>query len=299
MKIKWKEAAPLPIGRSAHTAVLLHGSVYVGGGFEGIASAKRRDCYRLDVYNITTNQWSASPIITPCCWFGMTVLDDKLIIAGGDKNDIPTNKVHILYHGEWKYYSTMPTARTSLFAVGYHSMLITVGGQVLVNGKWTRLATTELLDTTNGCWYTCNDLPVPYLQLKGEVINKTLYLLGGKGTIPSPQVFTASLDNLSSHQLKWQSFPDTPWCHSAPVVLYNKFLLTVGGRQPSDVISQTSEVWGFNPSSWAWQQVANVPSAVTFPGIVKFSDDAFVMMGGSNNQREYTCDTYIGQWTVL
>ena len=41
--------------------------------------------YRLDVYNLTTNQWSSSPITTPYCWFAMTVmvLDDKLIIAGG------------------------------------------------------------------------------------------------------------------------------------------------------------------------------------------------------------------------
>ena len=261
---------------------------------------QKRDYYRLDIYNLTTNRWDPTPITTPYCSFAMTVLDDKLIIVGGDKGDVPTNKVHFLNHGEWKYYGTMPTARTGLSAVGYQSMLITVGGQAIVNGEWTILATTELLDTTNGCWYTCDDLPIPLSQLKSVIANNVLYLLCGRGNMkPSPQVFTASLDNLSSHQLRWQSLPDTPWCFSAPVVLYNKFLLTVGGRQPSDVISQTSEVWGFNPSSWAWQQVANVPSAVTFPGIVKFSDDAFVMMGGSNNQREYTCDTYIGQWTVL
>ena len=34
--VKWKELAPLPVGHTAHTAVLrLGGSVYVGGGFEG------------------------------------------------------------------------------------------------------------------------------------------------------------------------------------------------------------------------------------------------------------------------
>ena len=79
MKVKWKEVAPLPVGCTAHRAVLLHGSVYVGGGFEGRNVDNDQSCYRLDVYNLTTNQWSTSPITTPYCWFAMTVLDDKLI----------------------------------------------------------------------------------------------------------------------------------------------------------------------------------------------------------------------------
>jgi len=35
MSVKWKEVAPLPVGVTAHTAVLLQGSVYVGEGYEG------------------------------------------------------------------------------------------------------------------------------------------------------------------------------------------------------------------------------------------------------------------------
>ena len=35
--VKWKELAPLPVRHFAHTAVLLSGSVYVGGGFEVIS----------------------------------------------------------------------------------------------------------------------------------------------------------------------------------------------------------------------------------------------------------------------
>ena len=47
----------------------------------------------------------------------------------------------------------MPTARCAATAVGYHSMLIVVGGVIMVEGRWTVLSTTELLDATNGCWY--------------------------------------------------------------------------------------------------------------------------------------------------
>ena len=148
--VKWKELAPLPVGYSFHTAVLLGREVYVGGGFEGTSRNDKQDSYRLDVYNLTTNQWSSSPINTPYCHFAMTVLDDKLVIVGGlTKNVEVVKKVLVLNAGQWKDYSEMPTARCYATAVGYHSMLIVAGGVSNVKGEWIRVSTTELLDTTH------------------------------------------------------------------------------------------------------------------------------------------------------
>ena len=108
--VKWKELAFLPVCRSGHTAVLLGGSVYIGGGFEGRNDDFRQDCNRIDVYNLTTNQWSSSPITTPYCAFGMTVLDNKLVTAGGrTKNYEVVKKVLVLNAGQWEDYSEMPT----------------------------------------------------------------------------------------------------------------------------------------------------------------------------------------------
>ena len=108
----------------------------------------------------------------------MTVLDDKLVTAGGvTKDDEIVKKVLVLNAGQWEDYSEMPTARCSVTAVGYHSMLIVVGGGTKVGDKWVRVSITELLDTTNGCWYTCNNLPSPHQQLKVAIMNNKLYLL--------------------------------------------------------------------------------------------------------------------------
>ena len=178
--VKWEELAPRPVCCRGHTAVLLGGNVYVGGGIEGRTFDNKQGSYRLDVYNLTTNQWSSSPITTPYCHFALTVLDDKLVIAGGvTKNGEVVKKVLVLNAGQWKDYSEMPTARACTTAVGYHSMLIVVGGGIMVESKWTVLSTTELLDTTNGCWYTCNNLPSPCQQMKAAIMNDELYLLGG------------------------------------------------------------------------------------------------------------------------
>ena len=290
--VKWKELAPLPVGHNGHTAVLLGGSVYVGGGFVGRSINDYQDSYRLDVYNLTTNQWSSSPITTPYCWFALTVLDDKLVTAGGlIKNEEVVKKVLVLNAGQWKDYSEMPTARSCATAVGYHSMLIVVGGEIKVEGILTAISTTELLDTTNGCWYTCNNLPSPHQQMKAAIMNDKLYLLGGfdKHGEPSPQVFVASLDTLLTHQFNWQLAPNTPWCCSAPVVLYNKFLLTVGGCQQSN----TSEAYIFNPSTGQWKHLTNIPAARSGPAVVGVADSILVI-GGVTNENKSSNTIWIG-----
>ena len=292
--VKWKELTPLPVRRSAHTAVLLGGVVYVGGGYEGESSDDNQFSYRLDVYNITTNQWSSFPITTPYCFFAMTVLDDKLVIAGGrTKNNEIVEKVLVLNAGQWKDYSEMPTARCYATAIGYHSMLIVAGGGIIVEGKWTSVSTTELLDTTNGCWYTCNNLPSPHHQMKAVIMNDKLYLLGGvdKDFKLSLQVFVASLDSLSTHQLNWQSAPNTPWCASAPVVLYSKFLLTVGGMQQS----RTSEVNVFNSSTGQWKHLTNIPAARSGAAVVGVAD-SMIVIGGKIDDHKYSNTVWIGMF---
>ena len=295
--VNWKELAPLPVGRTAHTAVLLGGNIYVGGGSEGKSNYDFQYCYRLDAYDLTTNQWTPSPITTPYCWFAMTVLDDKLVTAGGrSKNNEVVKKVLVLNAGQWKDYSEMLTARSAATAVGYHPMLIVVGGEINASGH-TVIPTTELLDTTNGCWYTCNNLPSPHRQLKAATVNDKLYLSGGiDADDPSPQVFVASLDTLSTHQLNWQSAPNTPWCYSSPVVLYNKFLLAVGGRKSSDVTSQTCEVCFLNPSTGQWKHITDVPAARSYPAVANISNaNKIIVLGGmTNNDTKFSKTLWTG-----
>ena len=291
--VRWDKLASLPVGRSTHIAVLLGGVVYVGGGVEGSSNDNYQYSYRLDVYNVTTNQWSPSPITTPCYGFAMTVLDDKLVIAGGaTKNNETVKKVLFLDAGEWKDYSEMPTARHSATAVGYHSMLIVVGGRSKVEGELAVVSTAELLDTTNGCWYTCNNLPSPHQQLRAAILNDKLYLLGGadEDVELSLQVFFASLDNLSTHQLNWQLAPNTPWCASTPVVLYNQ-LLAVGGKQINQ-INRTSEVYIFNPSTGHWKHLTNIPAARGYPAVVGVADNILVI-GGIINDHQFSNTVWI------
>ena len=295
--IKWEELTPLPVCRSAHTAVLLGGVIYVGGGFEGRNDDERKNCYRLDVYNLTTNQWSSSPITTPYCAFAMTVLDDKLVTAGGaTKSDETVKKVLVLDAGQWKDYSEMPTARCNPTAVGYHSMLIVIGGTAIVASGLSALATAELFDPKNECWYKCNNLPLPCRQLKSAILNNILYVLGGSNEsgIACSWVYSVSLDTLSTHQLNWQSAPNTPWCYSAPIVLHNN-LLSIGGRALSDRTSQTSEVCALNPSTGQWKRLTNIPMERSVLAVVGMDDKVMVMGGATKMKGEYSNTVWIGR----
>ena len=298
LKVTWEKLSPLPVCRSAHTAVLLGGVIYVGGGFEGRSDEERVITYRLDAYNLITNQWSTSPIITPCSEFAMTVLDEHVIIAGGImKNYEVIGKVYYLHAGKWENYSEMPTARYYATAVGYQSRLIIVGGITSIKGEWITLSTVELLDPLNGHWYKCSNLPSPHAQLTSVVVDGTLYLLGGRGQNgSSSQVFAASLHTLSTQQLNWQSLPDTPWCASSFCVLYNKYLMAVGGRKQSDNTTQTSEIHAFNPTTGLWVHVTDIPTGRSRAAVVGVAENKVICAGGAvrSSDRKFSDVLWIG-----
>ena len=187
----------------------------------------------------------------------------------------------------------MITPRYYVTAAGYQGTLIITGGR---DDQRKVLATTELFDSTTGQWYTTSDLPLPHYLLQSVIIDNTLYLLGGYNQDDmSPAVFTAPLDTLSSHQLKWSSQQDTPWCHSAPVSIQGRHLLTVGGvkKTGSDYVL-TSDINMFNKVSHSWEAIGHIPSARYGPPVVSVADNKIVVVGGADDKHQYTNTVWIG-----
>ena len=305
MKVNWKEVEKLPTCGSGHNAVLLHGLVYVGGGSEE-KSGKKAGSYNVHVYNTQTNQWDDS-ITTPCCDFAMTVLKDELVIAGGaTTKDEVLNDISVLNTaaGQWKPFNKMPNARYSATAVGYQSMLIIAGGVMpaqgnafrkMFSGYYNVQPNTELLDTASGQWHTCSNLPSPHTQLKAVIVNNTLYMLGGADSNlkPSVQVFGASLDDVAStHELNWQCLADIPLCYSTPVVLFDKYLVTVGGTQQSSG-ALSCEVRALNPLTALWKQLACLPAAARLQAVVSL-DNKLIVIGGTAEDKRFSDTVWIG-----
>ena len=289
MNIKWEEGAPAPVGCAGHKAVWLNGLVYVGGGVE--TGGKRS--HAINCYDPVNNSWS-SPINTPYCHFAMTTRNNKLLIAGGeDKGDKRTNQILTMYAGQLNNYTKMITARSYATATGHQGMLIITGG---VGDQGNILSSTELFDSSNGQWYVSNDLPQPHYSLKSVIVDNILYLLGGtnKDSV-SPAVFTAPLDTLSSHQLKWNTLQDTPCCRSAPVIVHGIHLLIVGGRKvrEHDYIFY-SDVYKLNKFNHSWEAIGNIPSARSSSAAASTADNRMIVVGGLNDKGERTNKVWIG-----
>ena len=290
MNIKWEEGAPAPIGRIGHTAVWLNGLVYVGGGID----TERRSSFFINCYDPVNNSWS-SPINTPYSHFAMTALNNKLLIAGGqDKGYKKSNQILTMDAGQLKNYTKMIIARSAATATGHQGMLIITGG---MDDKRKRLSSTELFDSSNGQWYMTNDLPQPHSLLKSVIVDNILYLLGGidEDGDNSPAVFTAPLDTLSRHQLKWNTLQDTPWLTSAPVSVYGTHLLIIGGlKKIGDKYTRTSGVYKLNKVSHSWEAIGHIPSARSSSAAVSTADNRVIVIGGENDKVECTNTVWIG-----
>jgi len=280
------------VGRAGHTAVWLNGLVYVGGGFQtGVLSGS----YTINCYNPVNNLWSSSPINTPYCYFAMTTLNNNLLIAGGeDKYYKRTNQILTMDAGQLSIYTKMTTARASVTAAGYQGMLIITGGK---DDKGKLLSSTELFDTNNKQWYTCSDLPQPYCWLQSVIVDNILYLLRGinKDGV-STAVFTAPLDTLSRHQLKWNTHQDTPWCGSASVIVQGTHLLIVGGdKKIGYKYIRTSDIYKLNKVSHSWETIGHIPSARSAPAAVSTADNRIIVIGGRNDKGDETNTVWLAQ----
>ena len=298
VNIKWEEGAPAPVGRVEQTVVWLNGLIYVGGGYVdgGYLDENRlkKPYFSIESYNPASNSWN-SPIKTPYCKFAMTTLNNKLLIAGGlDEDDNKTKKVLIMDDDQLKSYTKMTKARYSTTAAGHQGMLIITGGMDVEDEI---ISSAELFDSTKGQWYTCSDLPNPCCLLKSVIVDNILYLLGGadEDGYYSPAVFTASLDTLSSHQLKWNTHHDTPWHQSAPVSVNGVQLLIVGGgKGTGDQYTYATDVYKLNKVSHTWEAMGHIPSARKATVAVSTADNRVIVIGGYNDKGDHTNTVWIG-----
>ena len=289
MNIKWEEGAPAPIGCASHTVVWLNGLVYVGSGIE----TGWRPSYIINCYDPVNNSWSP-PINTPHCYFAMTKLNNKLLIAGGEnKNYKRTNQILTMDAGQLKNYTKMITARSHATATGHQGMLIITGGKDDMN---ERLSSTELFSSSSGQWYVSDVLPQPHTWLKSVIVDDILYLLGGTNKDgDSPAVFTAPLETLSRRQLKWNTLQDTPWLASAPVSVYGTHLLIIGGgKNIGDKYTRTSDVYKLNKVSHSWEAIGHVPSERQSSAAVSTADNRVIVIGGMNDKGKQTNTVWIG-----
>jgi len=252
--------------------------------------------YQIDVYDVSNDSWGSS-VITQYCYFAMTSLNKKLIIAGGigHRGDL-TNQIFTLENGHLKEYIKMKRPKFCTAAVGHQGMLLIVGGKVGLEV----LTSTELFDSKTEQWYICENLPQPHYWLQSVVLENTIYLLGGfdEDCCCSLHVFTAHLDDLSSQKLKWNSEKHTPWGRSVPASVFGTHVILFGGVKRSTLKGYlcTTNVYILNNDRHDWELADHTPSTRDGVSVVNIADDKVVVLGGvdHSDKAKYTNTVWIG-----
>ena len=251
LPLKWKKTIKMTSGVLDAKAVVVGGKVYIGGG--GAEGNK----YKILEYTIKGGQWRE--LETPVQSFGMAVVNNQVIIAGGeDIGGSLTNQVWVLdsITNTWtRPFPAMPTARIWSSAVGYKRWMLVVGG----DGE----KSVEVLDTRSKQLFVASPLPSDALRPSLTVIQDTLYVVWGKSavSVSIPMLISdamsqsrASVSTNEPRPTEWQSLPDTPTNYPA-ITSFHGYLLAVGARgSPSSTIAM------YLPLSEQWLTVAQLPT---------------------------------------
>ena len=311
--LKWKKTMPGVYGAQA---VVVGGKVYIGGGrVEG-------DGYKILEYTITDGgQWRRvegddykileytiidggqwREIKTPVKLFGMAVVNDQLIITGGENNATtnPTNQVWVLdvLTNTWTQpFPAMPTARSCSSAVGYKKWVLVVGGYK--RNPIRNICNVEVLDTESKQWYTA--LPLPdykyadyqhFYRLSLAVMQDNLYVIREENAV-SVSIPTLISDAMSQNTVdgstkktsppEWKSLPDTTTCNPA-ITSFHGYLFAVGAHgRPESTIDV------YLPPTERWLTVAQLPTRRDGCTCVVLPDTGELMViGGKDTKSTYT-----------
>ena len=261
---------------------MLNEKVYVGAG----TSHGGNDAVM--VYNIPNNEWSSLPEYE-CYWFGMTSLDNKLVVVGGVismlGSEQRTNQLGIWNEESncWTHtLPPMPTARSGPTVVTYKNRWILVAGGFSTENTYH--STVEILDTFTGYWYRASPLPDRQYKMSSSIIGNMWYLLGGYLLGQSNQCFCVCIDDLIRDAVfqtlssqSWQGMPNTPVLKSTALAL-NGALLAIGGED-------CSYIYLYKPSCNRWVKVGDLASTRKGCACVVLPNGELFIAGGNHLQQ--------------
>lgn len=233
----WSEVAPLPQALH-HAAVATDGkSVFVAGGFTGIASRPLDVVY---AYDPSRNSWSELGQLNDFRGDAAAAyVGERLMILGGTTT-AGTDKVFETYNPERKGWNGLPmmlTARRAHGTAVIDGELYAFGGRF---GTSKDVLATEVY-RKSGEWKKLRDMPAARRSFGTFVNDGKVHVLGGMNDTGLPafiDVFDPTLDT-------WSSFPlDLPHPRQGlGVVQYkNRVYAIGGGMRKSFSVSDLNEV---------------------------------------------------------
>ena len=153
-------------------SVVVQDIVYVGGGVAG------NDRVIIE-YNTSSAKWARLPSYQLHS-FGMTVINNQLVLVGGRDPDRYSKVLGVwgAKSRKWTHpYPEMPTARSLCSVAVFKEWLIVAGG---VSGDvWKPVSSVEVMNTDTMQWHTGQPTPTARYAMKTAIVGDKCYFMGG------------------------------------------------------------------------------------------------------------------------
>ena len=284
----------MPFGmRYNPQAIVLKGKVYLGGG-------KSERSTQVLVYEPRHEIWTLLPHYE-FELFSMTVVDEQLVLVGGD--DIRTRKktdVLGVWDEKLSYWThpfpPMLTACSSPSVVCHQNSWLIVAGGCGEGGS--DLFIVEILDIMNDQWYSAPPLPIPASKMSSTIVDNTMVVLGGaSGHYLFKKAFKVDIEELIAQAISqqttsgsatrkkslavpvltpWQKLPDAPFSQSS-AVCYNGALLALGGQGGMTVHL-------YHPESKSWVKAGDLPTERVHCACAVLPNGELLLAGGTDTE---------------
>ena len=284
ISITWQRERNAPTVMSKDTDAVVNGNtVYL----------RPRRTRKIYSYVSTTSQWSKH---IDCLTDNTTlaIVENGLTTVGGTHS----NKLYTLPQtGDKKcwieIYPSMNTERARCTAISSDSTLIVIGGLTMNSSGSQDIQSVEILNTDEKQWTTAIDIPQPLHACSGQIVDDTLYLLGGLNTFNASKTvyYCSVVDLLTScrsspfrakfaarfSSTMWSTIRDMP-VTEATCIKYNNHLIAIGGRDEKNI--PTDSVYAYDKQKNIWHKIdsLNNPRTLCFASVLQ--NDSILVIGG-------------------
>jgi N-acetylneuraminic acid mutarotase len=173
----WMQRATLLEANSELAMAEVDRKIYLLGGYP----ASRQTARTVQIYDMTTNQWTLGPPLPQPNNHGMAAgVNGKVYLIGGQTTDLSEGPyVDTVYEldpalGEWVEKSRMPSKRSSGVAVVLNGLIYVAGGRPPHGSDFA------VYDPFADSWQVLPNLPSQRNHLTGAAIGGRVHVVGGR-----------------------------------------------------------------------------------------------------------------------
>jgi N-acetylneuraminic acid mutarotase len=268
--LSWKSVASNPIKREESQSLVYGGKLYQLGGYVEHYAA----ITRVDRYDPKTNKWTRMHDMPYDVTHAAVAPDPdghSFWFVGGFVGDFKngngpgaTSRVYKYdaASDSWSQKTSLPNAHGSGGAGIINNKLYFFGGADK-NRSFDRKE-AYVMDLTNqgAGWKRIADLPNPRNHLGGIVAGGKLYAIGGQHKLEDDSVAQSDVHRYDPAKNTWTkvaSLPKRLSHFNAATVLYDRYIITVGGENPHNTAQPY--VFAYDTALNKWARLTNLPDA--------------------------------------